>query len=270
MTELNFHVRHEVTPDRVWDVLTAVNEGNNFDHIVQADRQLGRLRQLRLVIKEKNGLRPSTDGCDLCRIGAQKPDVAMELLHYMHYSLWSREAPLENTLSWSYRAYCDLLFQRKSYEFSLSAREALTAELNAFITGSEVFAPFINQTKKGAVALSTNSLNGMNHWLRRLIPPVVENDIFTLRTFCSPELLVMAISFQMHETGADLTVDQLLTPERREIICKLCLLDLDCLDRALDWMIPLYPDVIQPGTRTGSYGRFIHLLHVPTFKDLLP
>jgi hypothetical protein len=49
MTELSFHVRHEATPDHVWGVLVAIAENYSFDHIIQSDRQLSRLRQLLLV-----------------------------------------------------------------------------------------------------------------------------------------------------------------------------------------------------------------------------
>lgn len=269
MTELNFHVRHEVTPDRVWDTLTALVEGHSFEHIVQVDRQLGRIRQLGLVSKTRGGYRLTDGGRALYSIGARKQEVAMELLHFLHYSLWDRANPLENTFSWSYRMYCESLFQRNTCALSLASMTLLTAELATLITESEMFGAHIRNTKKGAVSLSTNSLNGMNHWLRRLVPPVIENDTFTVRAFCSPELLLMAIGFVSRETQAEMGVDQLLSTERREAICKVCLLETNALDRALDWMLPLYPQVVQPGTRTGSYGRSIHLLYLPTLNDLL-
>jgi hypothetical protein len=269
LAELNFHVRHEVTPERVWDILTAIAEGYTFEHIVQSDRQIGRMRQLGLLAKKKSDLLLTHVGHELYSIGQQKPEAAMELLHFLHYSLWKHDNPLENTLSWSYRTYCDLLFQRGACSLDSDAREVLTSELNAIITGSEIFAQYMNQTQKGAVSLSTNSLNGMNHWLRRLNPSVIDNDTFSIRTFCPPELLIMAIGFVSGELGSELGVDQLLSTERREAICRICLLDPNSLDRSIEWMLPLYPNVIEPGTHTGSYGRFIRLLHLPTLNDLL-
>ena len=53
MSSLNFHVRHEVTPERTWDVLVAIAEGYSFSHVIQADRQVGRLRQLGLLIESR-------------------------------------------------------------------------------------------------------------------------------------------------------------------------------------------------------------------------
>jgi len=58
----------------------------------------------------------------------------------------------------------------------------------------------------------------------------------------------------------------LLTPERREMLYRICLLE-PALDRALDWMLPLYPQVI-PGTRAGIYGRFVRLHKLPELSDL--
>ena len=55
-----------------------------------------------------------------------------------------------------------------------------------------------------------------------------------------------------------------MTPARREAICRLCLLEPATLDRALDRTIPAFPAFIEPGTRTGAYGRFVRLKSVPT------
>lgn len=48
----------------------------------------------------------------------------------------------------------------------------------------------------------------------------------------------------------------------------ICLLEPAALDRALDWMLPLSPQVIEPGTRAGVYGRFVRLRKMPKLSDL--
>ena len=64
-------------------------------------------------------------------------------------------------------------------------------------------------------------------------------------------------------------VDILLSREKRDAICKVCLLDPHALDRALDWMLPIFPNVIALGTSAGFYGRFIRLYKLPTLEDII-
>jgi len=269
VSELNFHVRHEVTPERVWDVLTAIVEEYSFDHIVQLDRQIGRLRQLGLVQKVRDKMLPTALGHELYRIGTRKHEVAMDILHYLHYSLWDEQQRLDNTLSWSYRTHCDTLFAAQEFATDKSGLEHLTAELNNKIT--EYFGSDVSKTKKGSVALSVNSIKGIHHWLAILNPPVFENDgeKFSHRSSCSPEMLLLGLGFMARTTGAELGVDLLLTSENRENACRPCLLNPDMLDRELDWMLSLYPSIIQPGTRTGGYGRFVRFMKLPAVGDLL-
>lgn len=69
-------------------------------------------------------------------------------------------------------------------------------------------------------------------------------------------------------TEADLSIDLLLTPDRRDAICRLCLLEPAALDKTLNWMLPLYPHIVVPGTTGGTYGRFLRFLRWPTLADL--
>lgn len=265
MSLLNFHVRHEVTPDRSWEVMTAIAEGYPFDHIVQAERQASRLRQLGLI--EKSCARPTTAGKQLYRIGLQKRSAAIELLHCSHYTLWQPDKPLENTLSWSYRTYCEMLYERGELILDLPAREAMTVDLNNAIL--DFFGLQVTQAKKGSISLSTNSLTGIHHWLAALEPPAIEEIKFSRRPFCSPELLLMAIGWMSIAIDEDLDADLLLSPENRSVVCKICLLQPEALDHILDWTLSIYPNLIQPGTRSGSYGRFIRLMKLPHWDDLL-
>ncbi len=52
------------------------------------------------------------------------------------------------------------------------------------------------------------------------------------------------------------------------MLSRACLLEPTALDRALDWMLPLYPQVIEPGTHAGVYGRFVRLRKMPELSDL--
>jgi len=267
MSELNFHVRHEVTPERAWDVLTAIVEGYPFDHIVQADRQISRLRQLGLLDKGKIRIHATDSGIKLHQIGQQRLEMAMDLMHYLHYTLWHKDKPLQNTLAWSYRSHCDMLMDRGECVLTDDLLNGMTAELNNLAT--ETFGVDIAQTKKGAVSLSVNSLKGIHHWLRALTPTVIDGDTFACRYSCSPELLLLSIGSLFHSINAEPSIDLPLTAQNRDFLCRITLLSPEALDNQLDWMLPLYPTVIQAGTTTGAYGRHIRLLKQPSFDDLI-
>src|SRR5690606_18800276 len=117
-------------------------------------------------------------------------------------------------------------------------------------------------------------LTGAHKWMEALQPEVLEKSgreyrRFTRREFCPPELLIMAIGYILRDDPDATELDILLTPERRDALCQICLLEPSALDRALDWALPAFPTVISPGTTAGYYGRFVRLHKRPTFEDLI-
>lgn len=265
---LNFHVRHEVNPKRVWNVLDAIVKGIEYDHITQYDRQISRLRQLKLITG-KGDVSPTEDGMELHRIGTKRLEVAWEILHYLHYARWRASHPTEDTMFFTYREYCDLLFNKRETEIT-DQRDVFAAEMTSLVTSSACFADEISMLTKGAVSLSANSLIGVEHWLSKLPTQVITPEgRFALRHYCAPELLLLALGYMTELTEAQLGLDQPLTLERRELLCRICLIQDESLDQMIDWLFPEYPDLIQPGTTTGSYGRFVRVLMLPTLKDLL-
>lgn len=267
MIQLDFHIRHEVTPDRCWTLLVALYSGDDYSHVIQADRQLTRLRQLNLVTSQ-TGITPL--GKSLVEIGQQKTNVSFDLMHYLHYTRWTPTQPHLNSAFWSYQNYCHLLYDRQECTLALPFKEQIANEMDIQIRSSALFGPYVEQkTRKGVVSISPNTLNGIQHWLAALTPPVIEADDFSLRYFYPPELLLLAIGYVYNLDDIEAGVELLLTPEKRTALCRLGLLNPQALDRSLDWMLPLYPHLIQSGTQTGSYGRSIRLLRIPTMEDVL-
>jgi hypothetical protein len=268
MKALNFHVRHEVNPEGVWGVLDALASENEIIHITQYDRQLSRLRHLGLITNQGN-LTLTESGMEMHRIGLVRVDTMWDLMHFMHYTHWRSSEPTENTMFFTFREYCNLLYSKRVTSIT-QLRKSFAVEVAGIITSSPYFSSEIPELAKGAVSLSTNSLVGVEHWLSKLSPRVItENGQFELRHYCSPELLLLALGYMSEVTEAQLGVDQLLTQEKRELLCRICLIEEECLDQLLDWLYPEYPMFVESGTRTGSYGRFVRVLHLPQLKDLL-
>ena len=267
MATLNFHVRHEVTPERVWDVLDAIVRELEYEHITQFDRQLSRLRQLGLVTI-RGDIKPTEDGHEIHRIGSRRLEVVWDLFHFLHFVRWRASNPTTDTMFFTYYEYCNLLYSKREIEIT-NQREAFAAEMTSRISTSSYFADELSKLVKGAVSLSVNSLTGVEHWLEKLSPEAIIDERFTLRHYCSPELLLLALGYVTEITDAQLEIEQPLTEERRELLCRSCLIDENALNQMLDWLYPEYPDYVQPGTRTGSYGRFVRVLQLPSLKDLL-
>ena len=81
MAPLNFHVRHEVAPERVWGVLDAIVKGLEYEHITQSERQLRRLRQLELVTS-KGDIKPTEVGIESHSVGERRLALVWELFHF--------------------------------------------------------------------------------------------------------------------------------------------------------------------------------------------
>ena len=260
---VSLHVRHEVTPERVYAVLQGLSEDEPVDHIIQVDRQTTRLRQLGLL--DQNEVLPL--GNEVLAICRRKPDLWGDIGHYLHYTLWDSDVEKQNGFSWTYKQFTDAAWELGAFELTAELRETITSSLiNQAESEPDID---LSSFKKQAASISKDSLNGVVSWLSTLIPPVVADKVqFQRRSFCPPELLLLAASHSAKMSGADLNIDLLLTPQRRDAICRLCLLEPAALDKTLNWMLPLYPQIIQPGTTAGTYGRFLRFLKWPTLADL--
>jgi hypothetical protein len=194
-----------------------------------------------------------------------KPEVRPDLIHYLLYTGWEPENPSANTILWSYREITDSLWKKSSVNVlqiaNVIAEEVRNRTQQAFIG--------IPGYDSGSVSFSPKSTRGVRKWLEAVVPPVIENDVFARRHFCPPELTLLSTGWVAQTMGGEIGIDFLLTPERREAICRVCLLEPPALDRVLDWMLPLCTQVIQPGTGAGVYGRFLHFLNWPQVGDLL-
>lgn len=193
-------------------------------------------------------------------IASMRPAVQADALHYLLVTAWHPDAPPGLGCAWAYRDFCDRMWLRGNVELNASeARRAVADMLDAAkMTFREL----------RLAALSVKSVLGMRKWLEMLEPPVICGHRFRRREICSPELMLLAIGQVAKEDGASSEIDLLLTPARREAICRLCLLEPAALDKVLDHTISAFPALIEPGTRAGTYGRFVRLKAFPTIEDL--
>lgn len=191
-------------------------------------------------------------------IARAKPDLQADLAHFLFYSGWDSINPRKRTELWGYRQISDAYWACGT------------------VTVLDVASLIVEEIRNNAyeyfhedVSLSNKSIRGVGKWLEALRPPVIEGGIFGRRTFCNPALLIAAIGWTAQQAGEELSIDMLLTPEKRDAVCRVCLLDPPSFDRVLDWAIPAYPAIIRPGTTAGVYGRFVRILKWPSIGDLV-
>ena len=275
-TDLTFHIPQEAEPDKLIPLLEAMYLNEITFSTVKAllefaqAKGLGTRTEIHSFANACGILTKSDDSCiGLSKAGkaiAQlKSDIRPDLVHYLIYTGWRLDDPSQNSLLWSYREVTNAFWEKPSVNVVQEANVIAEEIRNR---SQEIFSgvPGYDSSK---VSFSPKSVRGVRKWLEALTPPVIENDVFFRRYFCQPELTLLAIGWVAQTMGGEVGIDFLLTSERREAICRLCLLDASALDKTLDWMLTLYPDVIEPGTSAGVYGRFLHFLKWPEMEDLL-
>lgn len=274
-SSLTFHVPQEAEPGAILPLLEVMFFEKKSFPTVKAlleftqDRGLGNRTEIQILARISGLLEKD----ESIRLSAKAKAIAQlnhetqsDVVHYLLYTGWSSRSPAIHTRLWSYRQVVDTLWLRSPINVVVIANETVTEIVNRT---EEVFGHL--PTYQGGASFSDKSIRGVRKWLESLNPAVIdEKDEFERRYFCPSELALLAAGWVARTTGGEIGIDLLLTPERREAMCKICLLDPSALDKVIDWMLPIYPAIVQPGTMAGAYGRFIRFLKWPRVEDLAP
>lgn len=266
---LTVHIPQEANPDALIPLLSLMYEQNLAFPDVKTlvaftkEQGLGSRSELQNFATVCGLLERDEEGqITLSQVGRTvsqlKPEIRADLIHFLMYTGWENESEASTEL-WAYREIVNFLWFRADVDV-LSIGPSLNEEVRN--KALELF--------DTDVSFSPKSIRGARKWLSAVLPPVIEHGTtFSHRHFCPPELALLATGWVAQQTEGELEIDFLLTPERRELICKVCLLDSVVLDRVLDWTLPLYPQVMVAGTNAGVYGRFLRFLKWPESSDLL-
>ena len=142
-------------------------------------------------------------GKEFYALWEMKQDIAIDVLHGLQYSLWTKYVPDQNLASWAYQRVCGYLWEYQTLPkpqdliaYVYEMREELGENLGNI-----------------ANAFSGKSINGACDWLLPLTPPVLEgvketakgrnfgNTTFTRRSYCSTALFLMALDWVAKESG---------------------------------------------------------------------
>lgn len=216
-----------------------------------------------ILERTDEGIRITSTGIALAQV---RDDVRADLLHFLLYTGWSAKRPKEFLQSWGYRTVCDQYWGQDTVAL---ANDYLAHQVAEVISLAQNTFAQMDVGEFDEISFSRKSLRGVFNWLEALSPPVMADNTFKRRAFCSPELVMLALGHVLHDEASATGIDILLSPEKREQISRICLLDPDSLDRALDWTLPIFSHIITPGTTAGFYGRFVRLNRLPTMGDMV-
>lgn len=267
-----FHIRNAHPADMV-AVLATLAENPNLEAIIDIvseadslgysirDRQrleaLMTARDLGLVSPDRNDLLPA--GRLLVELETRNPDLFIDAVHGLQYSLWEKKASAKHCFSWTYRLICEHLW-------SSGTRELIDIRRNM---ASEIEGQARQFFEISDVVISPKSVGGALLWLNELRPEVIDGgqEWFKRRVFCSPELFVMGANFVYCEKELDYGSNLLLGEECRDDICRFCLLDPAGFERVLDYAVAQF-DFLDTGLG-GGWGRFLTLHRAPCLEDFV-
>ena len=218
---LKYHPRLRTRPEIISTILT-----NGFTVTDQARFEiLQLLGEWGLADIKKRQLTPQ--GKEFYLLWEMKREVAIDVLHGLQYGLWTQQAPTQNLASWAYQRVCDYLWDYQELP--------KTQDLITYIYDSREAL----DEKQGNIvdAFSTKSVNSAYDWLLQLSPLVLQgvsetssgrrnfrNAIFTRRSYCSPALFLMGLSWGAQEGGNEFGDLVAIDDERKLQVCRFCLI----------------------------------------------
>jgi hypothetical protein len=248
--------RHFQTSKALVDTLIDTGVNAN-DWVTSTSVSLG------LLEKREDGFGISSSGLTVSKM---QDEVKSDLFHFLLYTGWKETAPRDFLQSWAYRLCCDQYWNMG--DVSLSS-DYLNQQVADIISLAYHVFPKLGVEDFEDISFSRKSITGVHKWLDALDPPVMVKGNFQRRTFCHPELSALAIGYAFRDDPQIANIDVLLTPDKQDIINKVCLLDPNSLDRVLDWTISVYPTLFEKGTKSGFYGRFLRIKRLPTIEDVI-
>jgi hypothetical protein len=275
--KLNIHITQECNPLTVSQMITTLtaNENKKFGTSKELlefleSQDIGSRIELTntatnmgILERTKQSIHLSSTALTLLKL---KTEIWGDIFHFLMFTGWNPSSPLDFLQSWAYRHCCERYWAAGDLELTSSYLDQQVEE-----TISEAQLAFEGMQVGGfeEISFSTKSLTGARKWLEALQPKVVRDRQFSRRTFCPPELVLMGIGYILRNDSDVEGQEILLTKEKRDNLCRLCMIAPESLDRVLDWAIPTFPSLISTGTTAGFYGRFIRLHKRPSLEDMI-
>ena len=286
-SRLTFHFPVAASPDKILILLRVLAQADepiltseDIDRLAfDLSSHKNRFTDARILAQHVLGLIDETaEGLQLtppAQVILQKREPAQyDLLHYLFSTAWKPEGSAQHhARSWLYQTIGQHLWGIGQVQLDPQVRQELTQQITN--QAGEDFQS-VPGFSSATFSVGRQTMDGAIEWLKHLKPPVLEIEGvgrneeggFARRSACSGELFLLALSRSYQMSGSEAGTDLLLSPQRRDEVSRLCLLEPLQFDRMLDWVLPLFPQFIAPGTRAGAYGRFVRLYRFVAIEEL--
>ena len=192
-------------------------------------------------------------GKEFYALWEMKRDVAIDVLHGLQYSLWTKHSRTQNTESWSYQKVCNYLWD---FDALPKSRDVISQIYNSL---SEL------EIDPEKAAFDAKSANHAYDWLLPLSPPVLEgvketangrnfgNATFTRRSHCSTALFLMGLDWVARESGNIYGDLWMIGEEQRQQVCRFCLIDETGFDFMFNETLRRFSDYLSVRRSGGLY-----------------
>ena len=172
--------------------------------------------------------RLTSRGEDFYSLWQRNRNIAIDVLHGLQYGLWSQYIPTQHLASWTYQYICDYLWTHQSLP---RANDCVSSLYDSLEDLGE------SQVNIANSSVDHRTVTNTYDWLLSLSPPVLEgvidqangksfrNATFNQRAFCSPALFLMGLSWVAREAGNEFGELVAVDQERKEQVCRFCLIE---------------------------------------------
>jgi len=156
-------LEHSLTLNEIAEVLI-----NEYGFKMQEDHYSPkRLHDLRLASQERQGpkvtYKLTEHGAKLQAIQAMNPTLAIDLLHYLHYTSYSSD-PQARKYLWSYRKCCEIIWSTQR----LVPNQNLAGQIQSSMRTEF---SYLNWTARIGARFDSTAVGRIYTWLRALDPP---------------------------------------------------------------------------------------------------
>ncbi len=271
---LTFHVPPEARPSTLQALLLACN-GSTRDTPIARAELLERMRPYLATTPRGEVLTLAQDLGLLHQIrcgyfaapraqALERSDCPNDLVHGLRYFAWSASNPGTLGYMWTYRLVVDLLWEQAPVKVDSHLKKRIVEEV--LLRAEQAFraVPGFDPSR---TSIGPKSIDGVLRWLEATAPCILEDGIVHRRISCPPALVVTALAGVARETAVATGVEFRLASAQRLTLCKCCFLELEALDRMLDWTTATQPKVVRWGSLASTYGRQLVLREVDVWPE---
>ncbi len=208
-----------------------------------------RLFDLGLAIQNKNG---SVSSYRLTEIGSKvqnifgiDPALAMDLLHYLHYSGYTSK-PMQRKYLWSYRKCCEIIWGKMRVIPPTELASAIQAEMRKKFD-------WLDYGKKVGARFNAAAVNQVYSWIRYLDPSPIKKGLSEIvpRKIDRYEVAVLALDATYQQKGYSYGDSIIMDDEFIKQVSGVFMLDSDCCKGLLRIAARINPAVNMSETLVG-------------------